>query len=70
MALAIPQVDTNLCVGCCDCVNLCPCHVVELVGGKASIVRPDECDYCADCEIFCSSGAMKVPFEIVLEIKT
>lgn len=68
MALAVPEVNPLICAGCGDCVRLCPGHAVEMVEGKAAIVRPEECDYCAECEAFCPSGAIRCPFEIVLDI--
>ncbi|MBI2857295.1 MAG: 4Fe-4S binding protein [Chloroflexi bacterium] len=67
MTAVVPQVDSDKCGGCGDCVQLCPAHAVGLVGGKAVIVRPEDCDYCADCEGFCPSSAINCPFEIVLE---
>lgn len=69
MSLVTPEVNPDMCTGCADCVVLCPGHAVELIDGKATIARPDNCNYCADCESFCPSGAIRCPFEIVLELK-
>jgi MinD superfamily P-loop ATPase len=69
MRMAIPEIDLDKCTGCGDCVELCLFGIVALVNDKATIVRPEDCNYCTDCEIFCSSGAIRCPFEIVL-IKT
>ncbi|MBI2287799.1 MAG: 4Fe-4S binding protein [Chloroflexi bacterium] len=66
MTIVIPEVDLGKCNGCGDCVELCPAGIVAVVNGKATIVRPEDCDYCTDCETFCSSGAIKCPFEIIL----
>ena len=66
MRMAIPEIDLDNCTGCGDCVELCPFGIVTLVNDKATIVRPEDCNYCTDCEIFCSSGAIRCPFEIVL----
>ncbi len=63
---AIPEIDTDKCTGCGDCVEQCPTNAVSLVSGKVAIVRPQECNYCTDCEQFCSSGAIRCPFEIIL----
>ena len=63
---AIPGIDFEKCTGCGDCVELCPTNVVELVQDKAMIVRPEDCNYCTDCEVFCSSGAIRCPFEIIV----
>ena len=67
--MVIPEIDTDSCTGCGDCVEFCPFGIVELVNGKAVIVHPEHCDYCPDCETFCPLGAIRCPFEIIL-IKT
>jgi len=63
---AIPEIALEKCTGCGDCVEKCPTKAVELVRGKAIIVRPEDCNYCTNCEAFCPSGAIKCPFEIIL----
>jgi len=63
---AIPEIDLEKCTGCGDCVEQCPTKAVELVRGKAIMVRPEDCNYCTDCEAFCPSGAIKCPFGIIL----
>lgn len=66
MSAKIPQIDLDKCTGCGDCVEQCPTHAVEMVGDKAAIVWPQGCNYCTDCEIFCLSGAIRCPFDIIL----
>jgi len=63
---AIPEIDFEKCTGCGDCVNQCTTHAVELVNDKVAIVRPQDCNYCTECETFCSSGAIRCPFGIIL----
>lgn len=58
MRMAIPEIDHDKCTGCADCVDQCPT--------KAVIVRPEDCSYCTECVVFCSLGAIRCPFEIVL----
>ena len=67
--MAIPEIDLDKCTGCGDCVDLCSFGVVVLLNDKVAIVRPEDCDYCTDCEVFCPYGAIRCPFEIVL-VKT
>jgi len=62
----IPEIDLEKCIGCGECVEWCPAHAVVLLDGKAAIERPENCNYCAECESFCSSGAIRCPFDIVL----
>jgi NAD-dependent dihydropyrimidine dehydrogenase PreA subunit len=66
MNVVTPEIDLDKCNGCGDCVEQCPSGIVALVDGKASIVRPEDCSYCTDCEDLCSSAAIRCPFEIVL----
>lgn len=60
------EIDLEMCTGCGDCVQKCPTHAVELVDGKPFMVRPDDCNYCTECELFCTAGAISCPFEIIL----
>jgi Pyruvate/2-oxoacid:ferredoxin oxidoreductase delta subunit len=41
-------IDQSLCVGCGQCVTLCPMNAIHLEEGKASIDR-DECAECGVC---------------------
>jgi MinD superfamily P-loop ATPase len=62
----VPEIDEEKCTGCGDCVDSCPTGAAELVDGHASIARPNDCDYCTECEVLCPSDAITCPFEIVL----
>ncbi|MEW6141807.1 MAG: 4Fe-4S binding protein [Chloroflexota bacterium] len=66
MKTAIPEVDSEKCTGCGDCVEQCPTDAVEVIDGKAVIVRPGDCTYCTDCEAYCPAHAIRCPYEIVL----
>ncbi len=61
---ALPEIDLDKCTGCGDCVTECRANAIELVGGRAAVVRPQNCDYCTDCESICQAGAIRCPFEI------
>ena len=61
-----PEIDVAKCTGCGDCVAQCVSHAVELVGGRAVIIRSEDCNYCTECEALCSPGAIRCPFEIIL----
>ncbi len=60
------EIDYNKCDGCGTCVSKCPSQAVSLVNGKPSVVRPQDCNYCTECEQFCTTGAIRAPFEIVM----
>ena len=76
-AWALPQVDETRCTLCGLCVEVCPCHAVEL-GDQGPIFScpaicptPDACiasaNGCRLCEGACPAGAITCAFEIVLE---
>lgn len=64
--LVVPEIDPDRCEGCGRCVVECPGKAVSLVSGRAKVVRPEDCSYCAECETICRSGAIRCPFEIVI----
>lgn len=65
---ALLEIDLEKCTGCGVCVEKCPTQAVTLVNGKATIVRPDACNYCTECETYCDAGAITCPFEIILAV--
>jgi NAD-dependent dihydropyrimidine dehydrogenase PreA subunit len=66
MNQAVPEIDPVKCTGCGECVEQCPTEAVELLEGKAVILRPDDCCYCTNCESICPEEAIRCPFEIIL----
>ena len=66
MKTGLPKIDTEKCAGCGDCVEECPTGAVELAEGKAIIARPEDCNYCTDCESVCSHEAIRCFFEVIL----
>jgi NAD-dependent dihydropyrimidine dehydrogenase PreA subunit len=64
--VAVPEIDLNKCTRCGDCVEQCATNAVALMNNKVAIVRPEDCNYCTDCEAICPSGAIRCPFEIML----
>jgi Fe-S-cluster-containing hydrogenase component 2 len=73
---SLPQVDEARCTLCGLCVEVCPCHSVELGERGPAFNCPDSCPdptcsmalyhSCLSEEV-CPSGAISYPFEIVLE---
>ncbi|OIO27331.1 ferredoxin [Candidatus Micrarchaeota archaeon CG_4_10_14_0_2_um_filter_60_11] len=53
-----PIIDKSKCVGCGACVSICPAKVLELVDGKAAVVRPKDCLECRACMGACNYGAI------------
>lgn len=54
------EVDEEKCIGCGDCVEVCPEDVYELQNGKAVQVNGDECFGCQGCVKVCEQGAITI----------
>lgn len=62
-----PVVFPDKCDGCQGldtpkCVEFCPHGVFEIIEGKATVVRPQDCVYgCIACRPLCPHGAIEFP---------
>ena len=52
-----PNIDVDLCVGCGNCVDICPKGAIKLVNPVATISL-DQCKGCRICVNACSVGAI------------
>jgi len=55
-----PEVDAEKCVGCGECVEICPVDVYEIQNEKSVPVNADECIGCESCVEVCEEGAITV----------
>lgn len=55
-----PEVNVEECVGCGECIDVCPVEVYELQQEKSVVVNEDECLGCESCVEVCESGAITV----------
>lgn len=53
-------VDEDKCIGCGECVDVCPVEVYELQDEKSKVVNEDECLGCESCIEVCSEDAIVV----------
>jgi len=55
-----PEVDSEKCVGCGECVEICPVEVYELQNEKSVVVKEEECLGCESCVEVCEQKAINV----------
>lgn len=58
MKRQIITIDENLCNGCGLCADACHEGAIEIVGGKAKLIRDDYCDGLGNCLPVCPTGAI------------
>lgn len=55
-----PVVDQDKCVGCEECVDVCPVSVFEMQDEKSVPVNADECLGCESCVEVCGADAIVI----------
>lgn len=58
--VATLKLDSEKCMGCGMCVNVCPHQVFKLHEGKAEIMQLDSCMECGACLKNCAFSAISV----------
>ena len=54
------EVDNEKCIGCEECVNICPVDVYEMQNEKSVPVNTEDCIGCESCVEVCAQGAIAV----------
>ena len=54
------NVDAEKCVGCGECVDVCPVEGYEIEDGKSEPVNAGECVGCESCVEVCEASAITV----------
>jgi len=58
----IVLINEDLCVGCGECVRICPKKIlyIDEETGKCKVKDETKCDRLAGCERLCPVGALKI----------
>ncbi len=67
--IQMPEINIELCNGCRLCITVCSGEALAFIDNTVTIVEGAECDYCTLCELVCPTGAIRCPYEIVVEEK-
>jgi len=54
------EVDNEKCIGCEECVDVCPSDVFEMKDEKSVVANEEECIGCESCVEVCDSEAITV----------
>jgi len=60
MIRQIVRIDQELCNGCGACVSPCAEGAIEMIDGKARVVREELCDGAGFCIGVCPTGALSI----------
>ena len=58
MSRKIIQIDEEKCIGCGLCANACKQSAIQIIDGKAKVVRDDYCDGLGNCLPVCPVEAI------------
>ena len=58
MVRKIIRIDEEKCIGCGICANACHEGAIDIIDGKAKLVRENFCDGFGDCLPGCPTGAI------------
>ncbi|MCD7956204.1 MAG: 4Fe-4S binding protein [Lachnospiraceae bacterium] len=64
--MAVRRYDLNKCVGCQNCVNICPMDVFrfDTASNKSVIAYPENCQSCGQCWLNCLGRSLYFDDEI------
>lgn len=60
--MSVVRVDLNKCIGCENCVNICPLDVFyfDEEAHKSVIAYPENCQSCGQCYLNCQGRALGI----------
>lgn len=64
--MAVRRADLNKCIGCQNCVNICPMDVFrfDFASKKSVMAYPENCQNCGQCWLNCPGRSLSFDNEI------
>lgn len=59
-----PVVDSELCIVCGKCVEICPLDVMKKKDDRIIVMYPDECWHCRACVMDCPKEAIRMRYPL------
>ena len=58
--MSVIRLDLNKCIGCRNCVDICPCDVFYFNEGahKSVLAYPENCQSCGQCYLNCRGRSL------------
>ena len=58
--MSVIRLDLNKCIGCRNCVDICPCDVFYFNEGahKSVLAYPENCQSCGQCYLACMGDSL------------
>jgi len=63
----VPEIQLEKCDGCGLCVDVCSSQLIMMRESVAVVIKTEGCNWCTLCEAVCATGAIRCPFEIIIE---
>lgn len=63
--MSVGRLDLNKCIGCRNCINICPMDVFRFAedANKSVIAYPENCQGCGQCYYYCLGGSLQISNE-------
>ena len=58
----LPEVTVEECIGCGECLKVCPANAIGLKKKKALLVK-ERCIGCGECTVVCDAGAIEIKYD-------
>ena len=60
--MSVVRIDLNLCIGCENCVNICPMDVFyfDEAAHKSVLAYPENCQSCGQCYLNCQGRSLGI----------